>query len=113
MFLGPEDLDRLRALGYDIDAVTIPSPDYPGQRIIRSENGRCVFLDGSGPYRCILYPDHPAGCKFYPLIYDMDKQLCVLDRTYCPHWREFKDVLADKETCSALFAYLHDILRVI
>jgi hypothetical protein len=113
MFLGPEDLDRLRALGYDIDAVAMPSPDYPGQRIIRNEKGRCVFLEGDGPYKCVLYPDHPTGCRFYPLIYDADRQACILDKKYCKYWRNFQPVLVDLAACTELVAYLHEVLKVI
>ena len=45
---------------------------------LRNINGHCIFLDISTKM-CKIYINRPQGCRFYPLIYDKDKRICVFD----------------------------------
>ena len=49
---------------------------------LKNADGYCVFFDPTTKL-CKNYAVRPQGCRFYPLIYDSDKKLCVLDRD-CP-----------------------------
>ncbi|HME56686.1 MAG TPA: YkgJ family cysteine cluster protein [Candidatus Lokiarchaeia archaeon] len=117
MLVSPSDVERMRARGYDIDACTIPSGQFPWLRVLKSIGGRCYFLEGpgreDGMYSCALYPDHPAGCKFYPLIYDVDRGTCIIEKKYCKQWRDFKFMADDEACCQELERVLRDEMHVI
>jgi Fe-S-cluster containining protein len=49
---------------------------------LKNIDGHCVFFDPTTKL-CKIYEVRPQGCRFYPLIYDSDKRLCVLDKE-CP-----------------------------
>lgn len=42
---------------------TTPDPEKPGARILASDPGGCVFLDGN---LCIIYEARPAACRDFP-----------------------------------------------
>nr|MDO8117786.1 YkgJ family cysteine cluster protein [Candidatus Sigynarchaeota archaeon] len=114
MPLSRDDMARIVAAGFSIDACSEPSSEHPGLRALKNKGGRCFFLEGTGPFKCRLYPHHPRGCQFFPLIYDVDKGRCVLDKKYCPHWRLFTGEHARmKAECDALVGYLKAELHLI
>ncbi len=114
MPLSLADLDEITAAGFDIDACTEPSREHRGLRVLKNVGGRCYFLREGKEFTCALYPRHPRGCKFYPLIYDAGTRRCILDKKYCPRWRSFVDeVKGSREHCDALVAYLTDGLHLI
>lgn len=115
MPLSPADLERITARGHDIQECTVPSREHPHLRELKSLGNRCYFLEGPGPlgpFSCSLYPDHPAGCKLFPLIYDPAKNMPVLDKQYCPHWKHFQDLLDDPARRAELMRVLRDELRI-
>ena len=68
-------------------------------------DGHCVFLDYSTK-KCKIYEFRPQGCKFYPLIYDIDKKKCLLDDD-CPRKDQFYNTKQGlKITCSNLKRFL-------
>ena len=116
MPLAQADLARIAARGHDIGACTVPSPQHPHLRELRSVGNRCYFLEGpgpGGPFWCSLYPDHPAGCKLYPLIYDATSRKPILDKKYCPHWKAFQGMIDAKPCRDELVRVLRDELHVI
>jgi Fe-S-cluster containining protein len=116
MLLTPADLARIAAGGHDIEACTVPSRQHPNLRELKSVGNRCYFLEGPGPHGpfwCSLYPDHPAGCKLYPLIYDVATGRPILDKKVCPHWKAFKGMADDQACRDELIRVLRDELRVI
>ncbi|MHA1681315.1 MAG: YkgJ family cysteine cluster protein [Promethearchaeota archaeon] len=113
MPLSQGDIDRITLLGYSLDDFSIID-DESGTRILRNRKGKCYFLEGDEkPFRCIIYPYHPRGCKFFPLIYNAEKGKCTLDKEYCPHWREFEWKLESKGECEEVAAFLRDDLHLI
>jgi Fe-S-cluster containining protein len=116
MLLSPADLARIVAKGHDLAACTIPSRQHPHLRELKSTGNRCFFLNGKepiGPFSCVLYPDHPSGCKSYPLIYDVDTGKAILDKKYCMYWKLFLDMASDPARRDALFRVLHDEMHVV
>lgn len=117
MLLSPVDLELIETRGYDIDACTVPSDQFPWLRVLKSIGGHCYFLEGSGQedgmYKCVLYPDHPAGCKLYPLIYDVDRKKCIIEKKYCKQWRDFRFMAENETYCQEMERVLRDEMHVI
>jgi len=67
--------------------------------------GYCVFFD-SVAKMCTIYDVRPQGCRFYPLIYDSDKKLCVLDHE-CPRPELFyPNKNSQVKTCRKIVKFL-------
>lgn len=62
--------------------------EYDGQyyRLI-NVNGNCVFFLPEEK-KCLIYSFRPMGCRFYPMIFDLDSNSCILDNE-CPYNRLF------------------------
>jgi len=109
IFLSEKDIQNIMNAGYGLSDCTRIHKET-GLRVLKNVNGRCFFLKGENPYRCILYPNHPTGCKFYPLIFDMDRNRCMLDKKFCKHWFLFKFMLKNYETRLALRRFVFEDL---
>ncbi len=67
--------------------------------------GYCVFFD-SVAKMCTIYDVRPQGCRYYPLIYDSDKKLCVLDHE-CPRPELFyPNKNSQVKTCRKIVKFL-------
>ena len=80
--LTPADATRLAAhLGLAIDAFhhayTSPYPFDDEQRLLRQEDGRCVFLryEADGRSACAVHPARPQVCRDWSA--GLDKKECV------------------------------------
>jgi len=72
---------------------------------LQNIEGHCVFLNYSAN-KCKIYEFRPQGCRFYPLIYDIDKKKCLLDDD-CPRKDQFYNTKQSlKITCSNLKKFL-------
>ncbi len=98
MMLTEEDVERISALGYRDFYY-----EKDGFLYLKNRGGKCVFLDENG--RCRIYEHRPAGCRFYPYIYDYERDEILRD-VDCPYAQEF--VLEEPE---ALKALVHRILE--
>ncbi|MEA2070060.1 MAG: YkgJ family cysteine cluster protein [Asgard group archaeon] len=78
MILSQVDIQRLMERGYEQDSFCYQDDD--GFFRLRNSNGQCVFLKEN---RCTIYDIRPQGCRFYPLIYDLDKKAVLVDQD-CP-----------------------------
>ncbi|MHA1251297.1 MAG: hypothetical protein ACTSRP_15010 [Candidatus Helarchaeota archaeon] len=77
----------------DIDSIIENS-----QRIIKKED--FVLINDDGLYQ------FPEGCRFYPLIYDFNRNNCILDKD-CPRADLFYDNKKDlKKDCKKLKNFL-------
>lgn len=78
---------------------------------LRNIEGHCFFLDYSNK-ECKIYKSRPQGCKFYPLIYDINKKKCRLDED-CPRNNLFyKDNQALRNDCQNLKMFLKNQLNI-
>ncbi len=81
MTLTLSDVARLEAAGYE----NFSRVNERDELQLLNRDGQCVFLaDG----RCRTYAERPDGCRFYPLILDLDHDTVVAD-DFCPHRGEF------------------------
>jgi len=86
MPLSKKDIKLLLEKGYNIEFFS--RLDDESYFLLRNINGHCVFFDEKNK-KCIVYADRPAGCRFYPVIYDESKGI-VVDKI-CPskkNWSE-------------------------
>ncbi len=81
MPLSERDLKRIEKLGFDRDEFSIV---VDGVRVLRNVNGHCFFLENG---RCSIYKHRPEGCKFYPVIYDVERKRAVV-HDFCPLAKE-------------------------
>lgn len=107
----------------DIDLIVRKHPNRINKQdfVFKTKNGNfqiknfekhCVFLDISTK-KCKIYRYRPQGCRFYPLIYDFQKNNCALDKD-CPRSHFFyqdKKILV--ETCKNLKNFLKRQLKII
>ena len=79
---------------------------------IKNYNNHCVFLDFSTK-KCKIYTYRPQGCRFYPLIYDFQKDKCTFDKD-CPRTHLFyqKSRILN-ETCKNLKDFIKNQLKIV
>jgi Fe-S-cluster containining protein len=69
-----------------------------GHRMLRNKGGddekSCVFLDSNG--LCSIYDHRPEGCRFYPIIWDLNEGFPIAD-DLCPHNDEFSFLIPQVE----------------
>lgn len=82
MILFEDDIKRIESLGYPRKYFVV---SRGGVRMLRNINDHCVFLDPK-TNKCTIYPHRPIGCRLYPLVYDTDKGIVVVDK-FCPKAR--------------------------
>ncbi len=83
MLLLEDDVQRIVGLGFKEGSFAVESDGFKMLR--NSSKGRCVFHDGK---QCTIYPNRPAGCRVYPIIFDEDLNRPVKDKL-CPYRDEF------------------------
>ena len=79
---------------------------------LKNIDGHCFFLDKSSK-KCKIYVNRPRGCNFYPLVYDYDKNKCVLDDE-CPRTSLFyRNKQEYKDTCRKIRSFLREELKIL
>jgi Fe-S-cluster containining protein len=82
-----------------------------GNYQIKNFEKHCVFLEFSTK-TCKIYEYRPQGCRFYPLIYDFQKQNCTFDKD-CPRiYLFYQDQGILKETCDNLKIFIKNQLNI-
>lgn len=76
--LSLNDIEKIEKLGYKKDDFCFQDED--GFFKLRNVTGNCFFLVEN---KCQIYTDRPQGCKFYPIIFDLDLNKTSLDED-CP-----------------------------
>jgi Fe-S-cluster containining protein len=79
MQLSSQDVRRLEKLGYETEDFTTTKGRF---RTLKNVHGICYFLDPK-TNMCRVYPSRPEGCKYYPIIFSLDKGKPILDKEYC------------------------------
>jgi Fe-S-cluster containining protein len=78
---------------------------------LKNINGHCVFFD-SYTEMCKIYKYRPQGCRFYPLIYDKDKETCIFDED-CPRNHLFYKSKDEFETiCKKIKEFIRTQLSI-
>ena len=78
MMLIRSDIEKIIDLGYKEEDFSYRDED--GFTKLRNINGECFFLKEN---KCTIYDDRPQGCKFYPIIFDIDFNKAIIDPE-CP-----------------------------
>ncbi len=83
MPLSEKDIKRIEKLGYSRDEFSLIKD---GIRVLKNINGHCFFLKNG---KCFIYKYRPEGCRYYPVIYDVDKRKATV-HDFCPLASELK-----------------------
>ena len=100
MPLSLADIARLRELGYKVNEFVVIRG---GERRLRNRDGKCFFLTDEG---CKVYNDRPTGCRFYPLVFDLDGEVVVDPE--CAHGDRFT---VDPEEAERLVEFIRKLKR--
>lgn len=82
MALAEKDITRIEKLGFEIDDFL---KEKEGFMVLENVDGHCFFLDDK---LCSIYDNRPQGCRFYPLIFDLEIDSLVIDNL-CVHNDDF------------------------
>ncbi len=105
MPLSEKDVKRIEKLGYSRDDFSIV---VDGVRVLRNVDGHCYFLkDGV----CSIYEHRPLGCRFYPVIYDVERRKATV-HDFCPLAGEVS-ISVVKKVERALIKHIRDIFGEI
>ncbi len=88
MMLTRKDIERLEKLGFKREEFCIKNGNFLKLRNIK---GLCFFLDPEKGL-CTVYKNRPEGCRLYPIVFDLLRRKCVLDKT-CP----YRDMVSEEE----------------
>ncbi len=78
---------------------------------LKNIEGNCIFFEKNSKI-CNIYEYRPQGCRFYPLIFDFEKQKCIYDK-YCPRTHLFyKEKAVLNNTCKNLKKFLKKQLNL-
>ncbi|MFW9921877.1 MAG: YkgJ family cysteine cluster protein [Candidatus Thorarchaeota archaeon] len=78
MLLSMEDITRIVSLGYKQGDFSFINNE--GFFCLRNINDSCFFLQDN---KCVIYSFRPQGCKYYPIIFDLDTNKAIID-VDCP-----------------------------
>ena len=110
MILSARDVDRIKSFVKNNDPKNLRTTNFvkktaDGLFQLKNADGHCVFFDPTTKL-CKIYEVRPQGCCFYPLIYDSDKKICVLDQD-CPRPELFyPNIDSHKRTCEKIISFL-------
>jgi Fe-S-cluster containining protein len=57
------------------------------KNINKNNKFQCFFLNAKGT--CSIYDLRPEGCRYYPVVWDLDYQKAIV-HDFCPHHEEFR-----------------------
>jgi len=86
MMLSEEDVKRIERLGLKRNEF---SYEKDGFLFLKNKDGFCVFYNKEQK-RCNIYPYRPLGCRFYPIIFDLEDQRVIVDKL-CHLWHTVTD----------------------
>jgi Fe-S-cluster containining protein len=82
-----------------------------GRYQLRNLDGYCFFFNPTTK-KCKIYDFRPQGCRFYPLVYDPIKKICIFDQE-CPHPKLiYQNVFHLKSVCNSLKKFLRTQLNI-
>jgi hypothetical protein len=113
MFLSKSDIKlifkKIRLKNLNLKDFTIKNKI--GLYQLKNINEMCFFYNKNSK-KCSIYNFRPKGCRFYPLIYDIDKKNCVFDKD-CPKPNLFyENVNEIKKTCNKIKGFLRNELEL-
>lgn len=83
------------------------------ERFFKMKNieGHCFFFDNSTK-QCMIYKLRPQGCRFYPLIFDKDKKLCIFDEDCHRSQLFYQSKKEYKKICKKLKDFIKNQLKI-
>ncbi|MFX1257541.1 MAG: YkgJ family cysteine cluster protein [Promethearchaeota archaeon] len=111
MILSKEDIDLiLKNSLNDLRKENFVFKNNNGYFQLKNIDHHCVFFDILSK-TCKMYEIRPQGCRYYPLIYDYDKNKCIFDNN-CPRTHLFYQNDLFKKRCKKLRLFLKNQLKI-
>ena len=106
MILSKQDIENIiNSQRINLKEIDFVKKTIEGFFQLKNVNGFCIFFD-STTNLCKIYDVRPQGCRFYPLIYDSDKNSCVFD-SECPRPELFyQNQNSVRKICAKIIRYL-------
>lgn len=82
MILSDKDIEKIHNKGYNINSFV---KKKKGWLKLKNKDRRCIFHNGK---ICLIYKYRPEGCKLYPLIFNDEYQIAIIDKD-CPYKENF------------------------
>ncbi|MHA1310076.1 MAG: YkgJ family cysteine cluster protein [Candidatus Helarchaeota archaeon] len=95
------EINKLESLGYVKDEFIVVEDGY---QKLRNINGYCYFFNRNKNI-CKIYEFRPLGCKFYPIILNINNE-CEIDRD-CSCYKDNNEIEIPKEICNMLKKYVN------
>ncbi|MFX1233406.1 MAG: YkgJ family cysteine cluster protein [Promethearchaeota archaeon] len=111
MLLSEQDIRLIEEKLLNITRNDFTELNERGMHQLKNKNSHCVFLDNSSKM-CTIYKIRPQGCRFYPIVYDYNKKVCLYDRD-CPRVKKFYlDDYKFKKVCEKIKNFIKSGLKV-
>jgi Fe-S-cluster containining protein len=112
MILSQEDVTRImRSFKGEMKQDDFCFVGRDGWLQLRNQDHHCYFYDLISK-KCHIYDIRPQGCRFYPLIYDIDNHKCTLDDDCPKSSLLYPDKKKRKKTCLDIIKYLKNQLKI-
>lgn len=108
MLLTESDLKRIESLGYSRQDFCLDIRSSSGFLQLKNIHGRCFFLTEQG--KCSIYDSRPAGCKVYPLVYELSEEDILIDDD-CREVKWFVDQKYSEEQIQHVKKLAHTLLE--
>jgi Fe-S-cluster containining protein len=79
MQLTPQDVNRLKKLGYNPAKFTTRKEGF---KTLSNVKGVCYFFD-TKTSSCKVYTNRPEGCRYYPIVFSIDEGKPIIDEDVC------------------------------
>ncbi len=99
MILSLKDIEHIKNVGFKEEEFCFKDED--GYHKLKNVDDVCFFLKNN---KCTIYDHRPRGCKFYPIVFDIDRNKPALDED-CP--------LIDKISDKIVKSFEKDLLKFV
>lgn len=105
MPLTKEDIRRICEAGYNKKEFI---RKLGGLHVLKNKAGHCVFFQPQTK-TCGIYPLRPDGCRYYPILYVVDEQECIVDNE-CPEYSNW-NISDIKKRCKVVTQLAQKLLK--
>ncbi|MFX0025012.1 MAG: YkgJ family cysteine cluster protein [Candidatus Hermodarchaeota archaeon] len=111
MLLSEQDIHLIEQKISSMTSEEFTELNEKGINQLKNKDNYCIFLDIKSKL-CKIYKIRPQGCRFYPIIYDNEKRICIYDEE-CPRVSLFYlKPKKFKKTCNEIKKFIKMKLKI-
>ncbi|MHA1670488.1 MAG: YkgJ family cysteine cluster protein [Promethearchaeota archaeon] len=112
MLISQDDVNQIiKNFEGDIEQEDFCHVSSDGYLQLKNYNHHCYFFD-MPTKTCKIYEIRPQGCKFYPLIYNLEKSKCIFDDDCPKPLILYPNKIEIKKTCLEIIKFLKTQLKI-